>query len=51
MTIFIEGRDLETLIIASTETLKRNNKKCGKGEVLHLVQESVDSEVTKELHP
>ena len=26
----IEGRDLETLIIASVETLKRNNKKCGK---------------------
>ena len=43
----IEGRDLETLIIASIETLKCNNKKCGKEEVLHLVQESVDSEVTK----
>ena len=26
----IEGRDLETLIVASIETLKRNNKKCGK---------------------
>ena len=34
----IKGRDLETL----------NNKKCGKEEVLHLVQESFDSEVTKE---
>ena len=44
----IEGRDLETLIVASIETLKRNNKKCGKEEVLDLVQESVDSEVTKE---
>ena len=43
----IERRDLETLIIASIETLKRNNKKCSKEEVLHLVQESVDSEVTK----
>ena len=37
-----EGRDLETLIIASIETLKYNNKKCGKEEVLHLVQESID---------
>ena len=44
----IEGRHLETLINASIETLKRNNKKCGKEEVLHKVQESVDSEVTKE---
>ena len=34
----IEGRDLETLTIASIETLKCNNKKCGKEEVLHLVQ-------------
>ena len=44
----IEGSDLETLIVASIETLKRNNKKCDKEEVLHLVQESVDSEGTKE---
>ena len=44
----IEGRDLETFIVASIETLKRSNKKCGKEEVLCLVQESVDSEVTKE---
>ena len=42
-----EGRELETLIVASIVTLKRNNEKCGKEEVLHLVQESVDSEVTK----
>ena len=35
--------DLETLINASIETLKRNNKKYGKEEVLHLLQESVDS--------
>ena len=42
-----EGRDLESLIFASIETLKRYNK-CGKEEVFHLVQESVDNEVTKE---
>ena len=44
----VEGRDLKTLIVASIETLKRSNKKCGKEEVLHLVQESVDNEITKE---
>ena len=44
----LEGRDLETLILASVETLKRNNEKCGTEEVLYLVQESVDSKVTKE---
>ena len=41
-----EGEDLETLIVASIQTLKRNNKKCGKEEVFHLVQEFVESEVT-----
>ena len=44
----VEGRDLKILIVASIETLKRSNKKCGKEEVLHLVQESVDNEITKE---
>ena len=29
----IEGRDLETLIVALKEMLKRNYKKCGKEEV------------------
>ena len=40
---------METLIVASIQTLKRNNKKCGKEEVFRLVQESVESEVTKEI--
>ena len=31
----VEGTDLKTLIVASIETLKRSNKKCGKEEVLH----------------
>ena len=39
---------METLIAASIQTLKRSNGKCGK-EVFHLVQESVESEVTKEI--
>ena len=30
------------------ETLKCNNEKCGKEKVLHLLQESVDREVTEE---
>ena len=43
----VERKDLETLIVASIQTFKRNNKKCGKEEVVfHLVQESLDSEVT-----
>ena len=45
----VEGKDLETLIIASIETLKRKNKKFGKKEVFLLVQESVENEVTKEI--
>ena len=39
---------METLIVASIETLKRNIKKFGKEEVLHLVQELAESEVTKQ---
>ena len=39
--------DLETLIVFSIRTLKRSNKKCGNKKVLRLVQESVDSDVTK----
>ena len=44
----VEGRDLKTLITVSIETLKYSNNKCGKEEVLHLVQESVDNEIRKE---
>ena len=35
------------LIIASIQTLKRGNKKCGKDEVFRLFRDSVD-DVTKE---
>ena len=45
----VKGKDLETLIVASIQTLQRSNKKCGKEEVFHLVQESVEGEVTKEI--
>ena len=39
----------ETLIVPSIQTLKCNNKKCGKEEVYHLRQESLESDVTKEI--
>ena len=39
---------METPIVASIETLKRNNKKCGGEEVMYLVKESVGNEVTKQ---
>ena len=44
----VEGKDLGTLIVASIQTLKRNNKICDK-EVFRLVQESVESQVTKQI--
>ena len=37
----VEGKKLETLIVASIQILKHNNKKCDKEEVFCLVQESV----------
>ena len=33
----VEGKDLETPIVTSIQTLKRNSKKCGKEEVFRLV--------------
>ena len=45
----VEGKNLETPIVASIQTLKGNSKKCGKEEVFRLVQEYVESEVTKEI--
>ena len=44
----VEEKDLETLIVASIQTLKGNKKKCGK-EVFCLVQESAESKVMKEI--
>ena len=39
---------LKTLILASTQTLKRNSKKCGTKEIFQLVLESLESDVDKE---
>ena len=45
----VERKDWKTLTVASVQTLKCNNKKCGKEEIFRLIQESVASEVTKEV--
>ena len=39
----VDNTELQTLILASIQTLNRNNKKCGNEEVFQLVLESVDS--------
>ena len=44
----VDNTELQTLIIASIETLKRNNKKSGTEEVFQLVLESLDSDIDKE---
>ena len=38
----VQDIELEMLIIASIQTLKRGNKKCGKDEVFRLFRDSVD---------
>ena len=47
--IAVEEKELEMLIIASIQTLKRGNKKCGNEEVFNLVKDSVDGVIKKEL--
>ena len=47
--IAIEQKKLEMLIIASIQTLKRGNKKCGNEEVFNLVKDSVDGIIKKEI--
>ena len=45
----IENDEVELLIIASIQTLKRKNKRCGRDEVFELVKDSTDDDtVTKE---
>ena len=46
-SIAVEEKDLEMLIIASIQTLKRENKKCGNEEVFNLVKDSVDGVIEK----
>ena len=41
--------ELEALIMASIQTLKRSNKKCGKDEVFELVNNSLAKEISREI--
>ena len=43
----INRMELEILIIASIQSLKRNNKKCGNEEVFEIVLESLDNPIDK----
>ena len=42
-------KELEMLITASTQTLKRGNKKCENEEVLNLVKDSIEDFIKKEI--
>ena len=43
------NEELETLIMASMQTLKCSNKKCGKDEVFELVNNSLEKEISREI--
>ena len=45
---FANDKDLEILVVASFQTLKRGNKKCGREEVWMLVNDSLKKDITKE---
>ena len=47
-TSAIEQEELETLIIASIKTLKRQKMKCGIDEVRKLVQDSLEENISLE---
>ena len=44
----VDNTELQTLILASIQTLKQNNKRCGTEKVFQLVLESLDSDIDKE---
>ena len=46
--VTIDDKEIEFLIIASIETLKRQNKTCGKVEVFALVKDSLEEATTME---
>ena len=49
ITTAIENDEVELLLIASIQTLKRKKKRCGRDEVFELVKDSTDDDtVTKE---
>ena len=44
----VDNTGLQTLILASIQTLKRNNKQCGTEEVFQLVLEILESDIDME---
>ena len=44
----VDEKELGILIIATIDTLKRKNKKCGPKEVFKLVKDSVETGLTRE---
>ena len=44
----VDNTELQTLILASIQTLKRTNKNCRTEEVFQLVLESLESDIDKE---
>ena len=44
----VHNTELQTMILASIQTLKRNKNKCGTEEVFQLVLESLESDIDKE---
>ena len=45
---FVNNKDLKIMVIASIQTLKRGNKKCGREEVYRLVNDSLNKDITRE---
>ena len=45
----IDDKEIEVLIIASIETLKRQKSKCGKDEVFKLVKDTIEENITRDI--
>ena len=46
---FANDKDLKILVIASIQTLKRGNKKCGREEVYRLANDSLNKDISREV--
>ena len=46
---FANDKDLEILVTASIQTLKRGKKKCGREKVSKLVNNSLNNSITREV--
>ena len=45
----IDDKEIELLIIAWIETLKRQKSKCGKDEVFKLVKDTIEENITRDI--